>query len=453
MTVRKKILLIGHGGRESAIARALADDASVYAIANHVNPSIAQICQQTGGQLQTGSCVDGGFIKDFALRHCIDYAFVNADEPLSVGVVDDLALANIKTIGPTRQGSQIEWDKIFSGQLVHELFPRHTPRFTVVRSALEATSAIAEYRESDCPIVVKPQGLTGGKGVKVMGEHLKDYPQALKYIEQLLRLAPQEQVLITEKLEGIEFTIMGLTDGIRVCGAPVSYDYPYRYTDDNGPGTGGMGCFTDKNEPAFFLRETDLSICLEILQGTINRLNELGYVYSGVINGGFFLTKQGIYFMEFNARFGDPECINILSLLDSSFADILVAMHEKNLSFEHIRYAQQASVVKYLVSSSYPQSGAAVEFQHDQASFAERGIQTYFSSAVATEKPHGYRSVSSSRLVALATTDDSIELASQRINQAISELADPQLEYRADIASPENIQKIKAQADAIREHK
>ncbi|MCA8836910.1 MAG: hypothetical protein K8963_03530 [Proteobacteria bacterium] len=445
-----KILLVGHGGRESAFAKNLCRDSAVYALAGHVNPTIARCCEESGGQLVTGSVEDGRLVAEMAKSHGIDYAFVNADGPLSQGVVDSLTEAGIKTIGPTRAGSRIEWDKIYSIRLVEELFPQYCPRFFVAQNAQQAHEAVTSLCADGTEVVIKPQGLTGGKGVKVMGEHLADAAEATAYAESLLRADADAPVLVTEKLDGIEFTLMGITDGISVVGTPATYDYPYRLAGDRGPGTGGMGCFTDSSQPAFFLEQHEYQACLDILTGVVRRLTQMGAHFSGVLNGGFFLTRRGLYFMEFNARIGDPEGVNILALMQSPFSRLLADIHAQRLHADSFELDSRASVVKYLVTPDYPAAGDKLTFSHDTQAFADVGVESYFASAAATGTDNQFATVSSSRILALSAVDDTIVQAAERINQAIETLADKQLHFRADIGLTDNLSQLSARAARIR---
>ena len=157
-----------------------------------------------------------------------------------------------------------------------------------------------------------------------------------------------------ERLDGIEFTIMGITDGEHLVIPPASYDYPFRHEGDRGAGTGGMGCFTNSEKRLPFMSEQDLDDCRQIMQRIIDEMRKAGSRFNGVLNGGFFKTPAGIKFMEFNGRFGDPEGLNILSILETSFSDLLVHIWSGTLSDKAVSFAKKAGVVKYLVANEYP---------------------------------------------------------------------------------------------------
>lgn len=440
------IMTVGNGGRESAFARALSEDGTVSAVLAHANPSIVRRVRESGGSHYLGDVNDADFVCRCARDAGADYVFVNADQPLATGVVDALLAAGINAIGPTRDGARIEWDKVYATELMGRLFPANVARYRVVNSTTSCAEALAEFRRDKLAVVVKPKGLTGGKGVKVMGEHFADYGGAADYVGDLLARGEPE-VLLSERCEGREFTIMGISDGRDIVFAPPSYDYPYRYEGDSGPGTGGMGCLTFANHCLPFVDDASHDHCREIMRAVIDHFHTEGIHFNGVLNGGFFATASGIRFMEFNSRFGDPEAINVLSVLDSSFSELLVALCEQKLAQHPPTFAHQASVVKYLVSPEYPskpQNPDAAPLEFDmRIDLAEAdGVAVDCASMVATDTPGRYRALAGSRVVAFSATADEVPVAAARVNDAIERYGTEALEYRRDIASSEEVQRL-----------
>ena len=431
---KEKFLIVGSGGREAAFARALSQEVELYAVTGHANPTIVDCAERSGGKVLIANPSDPQVVTQFACDNNIDYTFVSADDPLAAGVVDVLLANGLKAVGGTKAATRIEWDKIYSISLVQQICPDNTPYYTVLSASDDIDKAIQRFADQSLQVVVKPQGLTGGKGVKVMPEHLPTYEDAALYAKELLQAKPNEQVLLVEKLQGIEFTIMGLTDGEHLVLAPASYDYPFRYAGDTGPGTGGMGCFTDSQVKLPFMSDTDLEHCRQVMQKTIDEMRKRGLNFSGVLNAGFFLTPdKGIQFMEYNARFGDPEGLNVLSVLRSSFSEMIRLMWKKQLSEQLVIFEKKASVVKYLVAAEYPQPSAEVsEYTLDEVALAEGGIQVFHSAAVRL-RGNTYQTLKKSRAVALGATADTIELAAEKVNAAIAQHVDTTLEYRADI--------------------
>ena len=439
-----KFLIVGGGGRESAFALHLMNDAHVYAVISHKNPGIIDCVKQSGGAYTIDDANDPHTVLNFAKEHAIDYAFVNADQPLANGVVDLLLENNIKAVGGTQMATRIEWDKIYSIEMMKKVCPEFTPFYKIVSNVDNLKDVVSEFESKRLEIVVKPQGLTGGKGVKVMPEHLTTYQDCIDYATFLLKKNPDEKVLLVEKLNGIEFTIMGITDGKNLVLSPASYDYPFRYKDDKGAGTGGMGCFTSSEEKLPFMSNKDLEDCRYIMQKIIDQMRIKDLFFNGVLNGGFFKTQKGIKFMEFNGRFGDPEVLNILSVFDGSFAELLIHIWNKTLSPDVVTFVKKASVVKYLVAKEYPdESGKILSFILDEESITKMGVNIFFASCVKT-KEHQYETLKKSRVVAFSAVSDTIEEASDIVNTAINTHVKSTLEYRADIGSQKSLDELKS---------
>lgn len=437
-----KFLIIGGGGRESIFAQRLWEDTELYAVIPHENPLIIDCVKQSGGAYLVGDSDDPNTVLCFAKKHHIDYIFVNADQPLANGVVDILLENKFKAIGGTKDATRIEWDKVYAMDMMQRVCPKFTPFYKIITKTDDLENAVSEFESKAMSIVVKPQGLTGGKGVKVMPEHLPTYKDCIDYAANLLAKNPDENVLFVEKLDGIEFTIMGITDGKTLIVSPASYDYPFRYDDDTGAGTGGMGCFTNSQKNLPFMNNKDMDECTYIMQSIIDEMRNNGLLFNGVINGGFFKTRYGIKFMEFNGRFGDPEALNILSVLQSSFSDMLIHIWNKTLSSNTVSFVKKASVVKYLVAKEYPQpSDTATVFTVNQSAAAKLGVQTFFASCVRIG-PLKYQTLKRSRVVAFVAVSDNIDDASQMVNKAIDSCVTGNLEYRCDIGSQKSLEKL-----------
>ncbi len=439
---KKKFLIVGSGGRESAFALQLMQDTQLYAVIHHENPLIIDCVAQSGGRHLIADADDPRVVLKFAKEHSIDYAFVSADKPLANGVVDILLENNFKAIGGTKEATRIEWDKVYSMKMMQKTCPEFTPFYKIVCNAEELEEAISEFESRGIKVVVKPQGLTGGKGVKVMPEHLPTYKDCIDYASYLLKKNSDEQVLLVEKLNGIEFTIMGITDGTNLVLSPASYDYPFRYEDDKGAGTGGMGCFTNSEKRLPFMSDEDLNNCKNIMQKIIDEMRANHLFFNGVLNGGFFKTKKGIKFMEFNGRFGDPEGLNILSVLDGSFSELLIHIWNHTLSEDVVSFLKKASVVKYLVAHEYPeQSDDAVFFTLDEKAVQDMGVSVFFASCIKTGEGQ-YKTLKKSRVCAFGAVSDTICDASSLVDTVIDTHIKGVLEYRRDIGSKKSLEKL-----------
>ncbi len=442
MIKKKKFLIVGGGGRECAFATRLAEDTQLYAVMPHENTIIADCTRRSGGAYVVGDADDPQTVVNFAKKHAIDYAFINSDRPLANGVVDALLENDFKAIGGTKNATRIEWDKVYSIQMMQKVCPEFTPFYRAVSNVGEINNALSEFESRGLDAVVKPQGLTGGKGVKVMPEHLSTYKDCADYASFLIAKNPGEKVLLVEKLEGIEFTVMGITDGERLVASPASYDYPFRCEDDRGAGTGGMGCFTDSEKKLPFMNDEDLDDCRFIMQRIIDEMRSEDLFFNGVLNGGFFKTRDGIKFMEFNGRFGDPEGLNILSVLEGSFSGLLMRLWDKTLSEDNVSFLKKASVVKYMVAKEYPdESDDATSFAMDEKDIEELGVTIFLASCIRTGE-HQYTTLKKSRVVAFCAVADSIEAASSVIDTAIDAHFHGELEYRRDIGSPKSLEKL-----------
>jgi phosphoribosylamine---glycine ligase len=441
-----RTLIVGHGGRESALASRMAEHSELYAFAGHENPSLVRWAEQSGGRVQLGDVCDAAAVAQFAREQQIDVAMVSADEPLAAGVVDELLAQGTRAVGPTRAGSEIEWNKAFARELLTNVAPEATPKLRVVHRIDEIEEAVASF--DDLPIVVKPSGLTGGKGVKVMGPHFATHAEGADYARGLLANAgPGDSVLIEEKIAGAEFTIQAISDGTTTVFPHSTYDYPYRFDGDEGPGTGGMGSLSTEREVLPFMTSAHYDAACSVIERVIARLGEEGRRFNGVMNSGFFATADGIRVIEFNARFGDPECMNIMSLFRGDWTRVMERICSGTLSAEDVPLSPEASLVLYLVSPDYALPRApgtaprTYEFSLDIDRVERAGCEVFFSSA---EHVSGdtFRTVGTSRAVALATTAPTLARAHERVVAQASTVG--VLEWRREVGDERYLQDLGA---------
>jgi phosphoribosylamine---glycine ligase len=427
-----RTLIVGHGGRESALASRMAEHSELHAFVGHENPTIVRHAAASGGSHQLGDVCDPAAVAAFARAKEIDIAMVSADEPLAAGVVDALLAQGTRAVGPTSAGAEIEWNKTFARALLADVAPEASPLLRVAHDARELDAALDAFGAQ--PVAVKPPGLTGGKGVKVMGPHLASHGEARDYaLELLARCRPGEGVHIEEKIVGAEFTIQAISDGRTVVFPPATYDYPFRFDGDEGPGTGGMGSLSMPSPTLPFMTPAHYATACSIVERVIARLGELGRHFSGVMNSGFFATAEGVKVIEFNARFGDPECMNIMSLFDGDWPHAMEQMAAGRLSAEDVPLRREASLVLYLVSPDYAlRSGGTYEFALDRERIEAAGCHVFFSSAVQVAEGT-YRTVGTSRAVALASTAATLEQARARVHACAGSV--PVLEWRRDVGA------------------
>ena len=408
----------------------MGERSELHAFVGHANPSIVRSAQESGGSYAIGDVCDARSVAAFARATEVDVAMVSADEPLVAGVVDALLAQGTRAVGPTRAGAEIEWNKAFARALLDEVAPEAAPAVRVVRQPQEVEEAVASFGGG--AVAIKPSGLTGGKGVKVMGPHLASHADARDYaLELLARGRNGESVLIEEKIRGAEFTIQAISDGRTVVFPPSTYDYPFRFDGDEGPGTGGMGSLSLAGPTLPFMSAGHYGEACSIIERVIERLSEQGRHFSGVMNSGFFATPDGVRVIEFNARFGDPECMNIMSLFCGDWPAAMESISAGSLSAADVPLRDQASVVLYLVSPDYAlRAGGPYEFALDTGEIEREGCAVFFSSAVEAA-PGRYRTVGTSRAVALASTAPTLAVARERVVGCASRV--PVLEWRTDV--------------------
>jgi phosphoribosylamine--glycine ligase len=430
-----RILLIGNGGREHAIARAVRRSRiphELYAFMETKNPGIAKLCKE----FFIGRTTDARLIAKFAMSRKIDLAVVGPEAPLDAAVVDELEKYGIECAGPTKSGARLETDKGFVRELLEKYRVRGSPVAGVFTDAKDAFEFIDSLGEN---VGVKPAGLTGGKGVRIVGEQLKDSNEAKGYVKEILGkgVGSLRKVVVEEKLEGEEFSLQAFVDGRRVVGTPMVQDHKRAFENDQGMMTGGMGSYSDAGYILPFLKQEDYDDGLSIMKSSVDAFRkETGEDYNGFLYGGFMVTKDGVRLLEFNARLGDPEAMNTLSVIKSDFLDILQRIVEgslKDASFE-----KKATVCKYLVPEGYPTSPKKNELiEVDERAIERSGAMLYYASV---NEVDGKIYTSSSRTAGLVGIAGTIENA-ERIAEAAVRFVKGKLFYRKDIGTKALIQK------------
>ena len=419
-----RVLLVGAGGRENAIAEALSRDAELYVVAKHKNPGIMRLAKDYGLAKET----DVQKVLDFALKWGVDLAFIGPEAPLEKGIVNVLEENGTPTVGPTKEAAQLETNKAFARQLMEKYKIPGRKLFRVFDDIEEMKAWIDEFGK---PVVVKPLGLTGGKGVKVVGYQLKDNEEAKGYAKALIE--KDGKVLIEERTDGVEFTFQVFTDGKKVIPMPLAQDYPHAYEGDVGPITGGMGSYSCENHLLPFIPKDDYEKALETLKATIDAMRKNGTPYKGILYGQFMLANDEPKIIEFNARFGDPEAMNVLPILKTSLVEIGEGIIDGNL--KKAEFEQKATVVKYVAPKGYPTDPIrGVRLQISEDKIREEGAKVYYASIDESFTMLG------SRALAIVGVADSLEEAEKIASHGIKHV-NGEIFYRTDVGTQESIEK------------
>ena len=395
------VLLVGGGGREHAIARALAsdDDSALYACASNRNPGIAEVAD---GFEAVGER-DAAGVREYAESAGADLAVVGPEAALEAGVADELDDAGVYTFGPRAAEARIETDKTYQREFMDEHDVPGNPGFETFDSADEA----AEYVESvGHDVAVKPAGLTGGKGVRVTGDQVTA-AEAAEYV----RDSGHDEWVVEERLVGEEFTVQAFVANGELRTTPAVQDHKRAYEGDEGPNTGGMGSYTDTDETLPFMDREDYDAAVDVLAAVVDALPG----YKGVLYGQFMLTAEGPKVVEFNARFGDPEAMNVLPTLETPFLDVLTAARDGD-PLPELRFSGRATVCKYAVPAGYPtdpEAGARIEVDVEGSDDA----LVFYASV--DERDDGLYTTTS-RSFAVVGLGDSIAAAEERAETALS---------------------------------
>lgn len=428
-----KILLVGEGAREHIIAEKLVEaGALLSAVCKRNHPGIRNLCNSSKGKFFSGD-VTAKAIEKAIEESKPDLGFVSPDGLLAEGLSDVFSAKGVPVASPSKSASRLEWDKSFARKLMEAYNVPGCPVFGIFTDFDKASQFIDRVGE----VAVKPAGLTGGKGVKVSGIHLADANQAKQYVKELLaqKHGGLAEVVIEEKLSGEEFTLQVFTDGKTVLPMPLVQDHKAAFVDDKGPNTGGMGSYSTQNHLLPFVTVSDYEKALNIINQILSAYKkEAGEVFKGILYGQFMLTKEGVKVVEFNSRFGDPEAINVLSVLKSSLSELLMKIAEGSLRSRDAEFFRRATVCKYLVPEGYPDSPA----RDQEITIINPSEKFYFASVYEQD---GKVYTTSSRAIAVIATDLDFYSAEKKVEECILKSFKGKLYHRHDIGTKRLIQK------------
>lgn len=430
MTV--KTLIIGHGAREHVIGETLVrSGAELYAFMGSKNAGLEDLSNR---RIKVHSESDFKEIIGFSKENGIDFAVVGPEAPLVIGIVNALERNGIPCVGPRIEAAQLEGSKIFTRALLDKYKITSNLSSKNFNSMVDVESYIKDLGVEN--VVVKPDGLTGGKGVKVYGDHLFSKQDIMDYCQALV--AQKSSFLLEEKVEGEEFTLQTFVDGKQVIATPLVQDHKRAYEDDTGPNTGGMGSYSMEDHLMPYIAQKDVNEALEDMKKVVAATKaETGVEYKGFLYGGYIKTAKGIKLIEFNARLGDPEAMNILPLLKTNFLDICTGIINGNLK-PNIEFENKATVCKYLAPEGYPISPKKDELVIINKEKLEQIGAKYYYASVYRKGDSIYTTTSRAMgIIGIANDLESAEKVAEQGVQCIS----GRLFYRKDIGTKRLLQK------------
>ena len=414
-----KVLVVGGGGREHAILWALSK-----------SPKVSQLycAPGNGGIAALAECVsikatDVAAMVSWAKENAMDFVVVAPDDPLALGMVDALEEAGIPAFGPRANAAIVESSKIFSKELMAKY---HIPT-AKYQSFTDLDEALAYIRREGAPIVVKADGLALGKGV-VVAQTVAEAEEAARSMMADGKFgAAGSRVVIEECMTGPEVTVLCFTDGEHLSPMPPSRDHKRAYDGDKGPNTGGMGAIS----PAPGYTPEIARRCMEeIFRPTIDALRAEGRPFRGVLYFGLMLTPDGPKVVEYNARFGDPECQAVLSLLESDLMEIFLACRNGTLDQVDVRWTDGAACCLVLASGGYPgkyETGLPI------TGLEEAGRTAVVFHAGTKRGEDGQILTSGGRVLGVTATADTLEAAIQKAYESAGAISFPDMHFRTDI--------------------
>lgn len=416
------ILIVGSGGREHALAWKIAEDKRVNKI--FVAPGNAGTATENKCENVDIKYNDILSLLDFAKKNQIDLTIVGPEEPLSKGIVDKFEENNLLIFGPSKNGANIEASKAFAKE--------------VMNAANIPTAEYAEFSNYDdalkyveskgAPIVIKADGLAAGKGVTV-AKSVDEAKNAIKeiFLDKIFG-SSGAKAIIEEFMDGEEATYLAITDGKKIIPLDVSQDHKQVYDDDKGPNTGGMGAYC----PAPIIDKIKFQrVTNEIATPMINEMARRGITYKGVIYAGLMIKNNDIKVVEFNCRFGDPECETVLYRVKEGLLDALIASAKGELGDAQIIWKNEPTVCVVLTSGGYPKSY--------KSGYPITGLDKIGNDAkifhAGTKLENDKTVTSGGRVLCVTASGENLKTAIEKAYSACSKISWKDMHYRKDIGA------------------
>jgi phosphoribosylamine--glycine ligase len=415
-----RVLVVGGGGREHALVWKLRQSPRIQAL--WCAPGNAGIAEQA-------ECVpiaadDVKALVRFAREQAVDLVVIGPELPLTLGLVDRLAAAGLRAVGPTAAAARLEGSKAFAKELLRQ-HRVPTAFFGVFTDPDDATRYVHEVGP---PVVVKADGLAGGKGVFIC----PTIAEAIEAVDELMRGRlfgdAGARIVVEEFLEGEEVSFMALSDGATVVPLAASQDHKRALDGDAGPNTGGMGAYSPAPSltPAFQAR-----IVQEIIEPVVRGLARAGTPYTGILYAGLMLQGERAKVLEFNVRFGDPEAQVVLPRLRSDLADLLERAATGRLAEVVLEWDPRAAVCVVLAAEGYP--GAVERGRRIEGLAALRGWTDGVVFHAGTRQGEGGPVTDGGRVLGVTALGDTIERAVTEAYAAVARISWPGMRYRRDI--------------------
>jgi phosphoribosylamine--glycine ligase len=447
-----KVLVVGDGAREHAIAWALEKSGVVVgAVAGHLNPGLAEVARRTGGRVFRGPPTDPATVVKSAEEFSPDLVVVGPEEPLFAGVADALRERGFRVVGASRRLAVVEMRKDFARSLQWKYGVPGRLIYGVFKNVEEAYG----FSKALGAVAIKPIRQAGGKGVRVVygdAQYLEFDEMYRKGAEDVLRQLShyndvETAVLVEEAVRGVEFTLQALTDGETLFFFPPVQDNPHAFEYGLGPECGGMGTVS----PLPFLEEGEVEEAKKAVEATVKALQaEVGERYVGVISGQMMLTARGPVVIEYYSRLGDPEALNALFLYEGDVYELFSLTADGKLHKAKPAFKDGYVVIKAVAPLGYPHRRDLAKgrlFSIDWDVIKREGCMVFFSSV---EERGGVYVTLGSRALEVLAYGITPEEAYARSERCMAALKGDGLFYRRDIGSPEYMATMREKAEKAR---
>lgn len=416
-----KILVIGSGGREHALVWKLAQSPNVTQIyAAPGNGGTAQVAENI--PIAADNIVE---LVDFAKTHNIDLVVPGPELPLTLGITDALEAVGIPCFGPSKYCAQLEGSKSFAKELMAQAnIP--TAKYAVFSDPAQALEYIAKF---DRPCVIKADGLAAGKGVIIVKNQEEGKKAITQILDDKIFGSAGNKIIIEEYLEGEEVSLLCLCDGNYAVPMPSAQDHKAINDGDQGPNTGGMGAYS----PAPCLPDSNLEKIADIvIRPILKKLSESGHPYRGICYAGLMLTADGPRVLEYNARFGDPECQPLLMRMRSNLASHLLACAQGKLEQETISYTPDTALGVVLAAKGYPGQYPKNLSINGVENEQKDGVQIFHSG---TRLENNELKSTGGRVLCVTALGTTLEKAREKAYDALKDVHMPESHYRTDIGA------------------